>query len=169
MQKKKFMEISKIFVHRDIKLENIMITQDKIVKITDFRLVKTFMGPKRDIDIGSVKDKVTGVERHGFSKRGSICGTPQYMSPEQCRGEDKIDIRSDIYAFGCVLYEMLTGRPPFICPTFDDYIRCLTVRPKQPIELSREIPKQLNTLVMKYLEKEPSKRYQDFKSLRNEL
>ena len=167
---KKFREMGKIFLHRDIKPGNIMVTQDKVVKITDFGLVKTFTGSKGDIDIGSVKDEVTGVERFGFSKAGSICGTPHYMSPEQCRGDDEIDIRSDIYAFGCVLYEMLTGQPPFICPTFDDYrMHHLTIEPRLPKELSPDIPKQLNTLVMKCLEKEPSKRYQDFKSLRDEL
>jgi len=167
---KKFREMGKSFVHRDIKPGNIMITQDKVVKITDFGLVKTFMGLKRDIDIGSVKDEVTGAKRHGFSMTGSIFGTPPYMSPEQCRGEDEIDIRSDIYAFGCVLYEMLTGQLPFICPTFDDYrMHHLMVKPKHPRELSPDIPKQLNTMVMKCLEKEPSKRYQDFKSLRDEL
>jgi len=167
---RKFNEMGKVFVHRDIKPENIMVTQDKVVKITDFGLVKAITGLKRDIDIGSIKDEVTGAERHGFSMTGSIFGTPPYMSPEQCRGEDEIDIRSDIYAFGCVLYEMLTGQLPFICPTFDDYIRShLTVRPKPPKELSPNIPKQLNTLVMKCLEKDPSKRYQDFKSLRDEL
>jgi len=167
---KKFREMGKSFVHRDIKPGNIMVTQDKVVKITDFGLVKAITGLKRDIDIGSIKDEVTGAERHGFSMAGSICGTPPYMSPEQCRGEDEIDIRSDIYAFGCVLYEMLTGQPPFIGNETNDYIRShLTVRPKQPIEISRKLPKQLNTLVMKCLEKEPSKRYQDFKSLRDEL
>jgi len=167
---KKFREMSKSFVHRDIKPGNIMITQDKTVKITDFGLVKTFMGLKRNIDIGSVKDEVTGAERHGFSMTGSICGTPPYMSPEQCRGEDEIDIRSDIYAFGCVLYEMLTGQPPFICPTFDDYrMYHIKIEPKHPIELSPDIPKRLNALVMKCLEKEPSKRYQGFKSLGDEL
>jgi tetratricopeptide (TPR) repeat protein/tRNA A-37 threonylcarbamoyl transferase component Bud32 len=167
---RKFNEMGKVFVHRDIKPENIMVTQDKVVKITDFGLVKAITGLKRDIDIGSIKDEVTGTERFGFSKAGSISGTPPYMSPEQCRGEQNIDIRSDIYAFGCVLYEMLTGRPPFIFHTFDDYrMHHLKVEPRPPKELSSDIPKQLNTLVMKCLEKEPSKRYQDFKSLMDEL
>jgi len=167
---RKFREMGKVFVHRDIKPGNIMITQDKVVKITDFGLVKAITEAKGDIETGSIKDETTGAERFGFSKVGSICGTPPYMSPEQCRGEDNIDIRSDIYSFGCVLYEMLTGQPPFKCPTFDDYrIHHLKVEPRPPMELSPNIPKQLNTLVMNCLEKEPSKRYQDFRSLRAEL
>lgn len=167
---KKFREMDKPFIHRDIKPGNIMVTQDKIIKITDFGLVKTFMGSKEDINIGNVKDEDTGAERYGFSMAGSICGTPPYMSPEECRGEIEIDTRSDIYSFGCVLYEMLTGKPPFEGPHFDNYrAQHMTVKPRVPKELAPDIPDKLNYLVMKCLEKEPSKRYHDFKSLREGL
>lgn len=80
------------------------------------------------------------------------------MSPEQCRGEEKIDIRSDIYAFGCVLYEMLTGQPPFKCDSPESYrAHHLKVKPRPPRELKPDIPEELNALVMRCLEKEPKK------------
>jgi tetratricopeptide (TPR) repeat protein len=147
------------------------------VKITDFGLVKTFMGLKGDINIDTVKDEVTGAERHGFSMVGSICGTPPYMSPEQFQGLDTIDIRSDIYAFGCVLYEMICGVKPFTVPdTVHPDARGVLYKkkhmeetPTEPITVRYDCPQSLNVLILKCLEKNPSKRYQDFKSLRDEL
>lgn len=118
---KRFQEMGKPFVHRDVKPSNILVTQDKVVKIADFGLVKAFADLDEDIPTATVGDGVN--RRFGLSKSGSICGTPPYMSPEQCRGARDIDIRSDIYAFGCVLYEMLTQRLVFDGKTMDEFIR----------------------------------------------
>jgi serine/threonine protein kinase len=147
---KVFKSMGKPFVHRDIKPGNIMVSHDKIIKITDFGLVKTFDHSKEDIFVGA--------------------GTPPYMSPEQFEGKKDIDIRSDIYAFGCVLYEMLTGNPPFVCKTMENYFyNHLKVIPDPVVNRIPEVPEKLNHLIMKCLEKEPERRYKDFSVLKNEL
>ncbi|HEX9916822.1 MAG TPA: serine/threonine-protein kinase [candidate division Zixibacteria bacterium] len=160
---KKFREMGKTFVHRDVKPSNIMITQDKIVKITDFGLVRAFA--ESDDDMSSLTFGDESHPRLGLSKSGNICGTPPYMSPEQCRGEKDIDARSDIYSFGCVLYEMVTRKYVFDVRTLDEFMyHHLNTVPKSP-----NVQKELNRLVMKCLEKDPSKRYQGFNELEEVL
>ncbi len=152
----KFREMAKPFVHRDIKPSNIMITRDRVVKITDFGLVKAFAESGEDISSAASGDE--SHQRLGLSKSGNICGTPPYMSPEQCRGEKDIDTRSDIYSFGCVLYEMVTRRYVFDVRTPDEFIyHHLKTAPKSP-----NVQKELDKLIMKCLEKDPGKRYQNF-------
>ncbi|MCK4788925.1 MAG: serine/threonine protein kinase, partial [Desulfobacteraceae bacterium] len=153
---KRFYEMGKPFVHRDIKPANILVTRDKVVKVTDFGLVKAFADLDQDIPLMTVEDGVS--RRLSVSKSGAVCGTPPYMSPEQCLGYANIDVRSDIYAFGCVLYEMLTGRLVFDCRTPDEFIRHhLQVRPNSP-----NVLRDLDTVVLKCLEKKPANRYADF-------
>ena len=84
-------------IHRDLKPGNILRTDDGVVKLADFGLVKT----------------AGNEETHSLTQTGTVLGTPQYMSPEQAMGEKAIDARADIYALGAVTYEMLTGEPPF--------------------------------------------------------
>jgi tetratricopeptide (TPR) repeat protein len=160
---KKFQEMGNPFVHRDIKPSNIMVTRDRVVKITDFGLVKAFADLDEDISTTTVEDDVN--RRLSLSKSGSVCGTPPYMSPEQCRGVKDVDIRSDIYAFGCVLYEMLTRRLVFDGRTIDEFIRHhLKTKPRSP-----NVQPDLDAVVMKCLEKRPANRYTDFKELEGVL
>jgi len=160
---KRFQEMGKPFVHRDIKPSNIMVTRDRVVKITDFGLVKAFADLDEDIPTTTVEDGMN--RRLSLSKSGSVCGTPPYMSPEQCRGSKDIDVRSDIYAFGCVLYEMLTRRLVFDGRTMDEFIRHhLKTKPRSP-----NVQPDLDAVVMKCLEKRPANRYADFKELEGGL
>lgn len=163
------------FVHRDLKPSNILITRDKTLKITDFGLVKIFKDKNIKIDMN--KNKLSGYIEGGFISNNKICGTPGYISPEQLEGINDIDIRSDIYSFGCILYEMVCRRPVFIVsdnthPQF--YIYYLSIKhlkdiPEEPISLNNRCPKELNDLIMKCLEKNRDKRFRNFTELRDKL
>jgi len=156
---KKFGEMGKPFIHRDVKPQNIMITSNKVVKVTDFGLVKAFAEADNDIPSVTVGDEFR--KRLSFSKSGALCGTPPYMSPEQCRGERDIDVRSDVYAFGCVLYEMVTQRYVFDGRTPEEFVNHhLKSRPKSP-----DAHKELDKVVLQCLEKDPDRRYHDFNEL----
>ena len=159
----RFKELGKPFVHRDVKPQNIMVTSDKVLKVTDFGLVKTFAGPSGRILSTKVGDEPQDQLR--LWQSGNICGTPPYMSPEQCLGNEDLDARSDIYAFGCVLYEMLIGRHVFDVEKAEEFIRHhIKTKPRFPIS-----NKELDVVVMKCLEKERNKRYQSFEEMEEAL
>lgn len=162
---KQFEKRGTTLVHRDIKPSNILVTQDKVVKITDFGLAKVFGESLVDFGVGDVKEDCQNL--FSLCRFGGICGTPAYMSPEQCRGEKNLDARSDIYSFGCVLYEMLTGSYVFDAKTPKEFIhRHLNTKPSS---LPPGIPEEIARVVNRCLEKDPVQRYENFSELRAEL
>jgi len=161
---KKFETLGKAFVHRDIKPNNIMVTQNRILKVTDFGLVKAFQAIRRGRK-ESRPGETGGRENHSLTRIDSYVGTPAYMAPEQWRGED-IDTRADIYAFGCVLYRMLGGSCPFTGASRHEYRIHHLETPPQPIP---GISPSLNFVILKCLEKKREKRFQSFREIREEL
>ncbi len=148
-------------IHRDIKPENIMIRNDKIVKVLDFGLAKLIGQHPSESASESFSRNETA--------EGVIMGTINYMSPEQTGGKP-IDFRSDIFSFGIVLYEMLTGKNPFRGETFNHTI--IAILENQPPPLSRFIsnfPSEIETIINKCLEKDPANRYDSAKELLNDL
>lgn len=138
-------------VHRDIKPSNIFITKDGAAKLGGF-------------------DLAIVIDSDGKKEKTEICGTVHYMSPEQWIGLSSLDNRADIYSFGCVLYEMLTGKPPFYSYNFNEIRQMhLNQVSRNLKETYSSIPEALEAAVMKCLQKKPEDRYQSFGKLREEL
>ncbi|HQL86586.1 MAG: protein kinase [Lentisphaerae bacterium] len=150
-------------IHRDLKPSNIMVSADGCVKITDFGLVKAL-----DANDELNRTSEGNTPSHRFSPcvtHGSM-GTPEYMAPEQWASYGALDGRTDIYAFGVVLYEMLCGHPPFEResgePPYVLHARHLKSLPPDPADRGLFIPEQLKAIVLRCLEKSPRQRFQGF-------
>ncbi|MFW6049527.1 MAG: serine/threonine-protein kinase [Myxococcota bacterium] len=137
-------------VHRDLKPENVLVTEkhgDDFVKVLDF---------------GISTVKTADAERVRVTRTGQLVGTPLYMSPEQARGDDDVDHRADVYALGCILYEMLTGHPPF---EGTNYFQLLWKHgnrdPEPPSERcpAADIPPALEAVALRALAKDPADRF----------
>jgi tetratricopeptide (TPR) repeat protein len=158
------LDIFSDLVNRDIKPDNVMITKDRVAKITDFGLVKTLDESKIEIKM----EKELKALCH--TRTGSCFGTVPYMAPEQFMDATSVDTRADIYSFGVMLYEMLTTRLPFYATNSEEYLnKHLNDIPKNPKTLNHNIPDELDALVMKCLEKKPEYRYSSFRDLQNDL
>ena len=137
-------------IHRDVKPQNILVTNDGVVKVTDFGIAKS---PN--------SETITNTSR--------IMGSAHYFSPEQAKG-NYVDYRSDIYSFGVVLYEMVTGRLPFDAESpVSVALKHIQEPVVPPIIIDEKIPESLNKLILKAMEKEPIKRYQNVKEILNDL
>lgn len=137
-------------IHRDIKSQNILVSNSGIIKVTDFGIAKS-------------TDSAT------ITNSGKILGSAYYISPEQAKG-DFVDCRSDIYSLGVVLYEMFTGKLPFTQGTLVNIaLQHIQVDVIEPIELNNKLPIGINNLIIKCLQKNPALRYQNIREIMKDL
>jgi len=139
-------------IHRDLKPANVLLADDGIVKVTDFGLARK-------------------LDEAAKTATGAILGTPSYMAPEQAGGSSKdLGPACDIYALGAILYECLTGQPPFRAANpFDTLLQVIGDEPVSLVRLNRQVPRDLETICLKCLRKEPTRRYVSASALAEDL
>ncbi len=137
-------------VHRDLKPQNIMIDQEERLLVMDFGVARS-------------------TEMAGFTHTGTLIGTPEYMSPEQAKGEH-VDQRSDLFALGIIFYEILTGKIPYQANTLVGMLlKRMQEKPVPPVEVDQSIPQPLSDIVMKCLQVDLTQRYQNAKEILQDL
>ena len=150
-------------IHRDLKPGNIKVTPDGKVKVLDFGLAKAFLGDGSDANLSQSPTLSLAA-----TQQGVILGTAAYMSPEQARGQE-VDKRADVWAFGCVLYEMLTGRQAFRGELMSDVMASVLAREPDYSTLHSQLHPRVRELILRCLEKDPRDRWRDVGDLRIEL
>jgi serine/threonine-protein kinase len=138
-------------IHRDVKPGNVLIDRSGQVKVTDFGIARA---------VGT---------QEGLTQTGAVMGTATYFSPEQAQGHP-VDVRSDVYSLGVMLYEMVVGKPPFAgdSPVAIAY-KHVREEPIQPSRANRAVPRSLEAIIMQAMAKDPAHRYQTAEDLRNDL
>ena len=147
-------------VHRDLKPANIAFTKDGLVKVLDFGLAKLVSNDSSPAGLAQTT--------MGETRDGAIVGTPAYMSPEQARGQT-VDKRTDIWAFGCVVFEMVAGRPAFGGATFTDTLAAIVEREPDWSAWPAAVPLNVRGLIQRCLRKDPKQRMRDIGDARHEL